>query len=75
MISYEEAKVAHERVLRDLRGKIQNMQVAIAKFQREMAKNPNDSILQAQMELLQDSLNRLERDYDDKSSQAIQGWV
>ncbi len=72
---YEDADIAHERELTKLRKDILDTKAVIAKFEREMAKNPDDSLLAAQMELLQNRLNQLERDYNDKNSQTIQGWI
>ena len=72
MPTYEEAYIAHERVLKNLTKDIKDTQMAVAKFQRKINENPEDSLLRAQMELLQDRLERLMRDYDDKSSYAIQ---
>ena len=75
MPSLEEAGIAHKRDLTRLEKDIKDTKYVIAKFEREMASKPNDDILRAQMDLLRDRLNKLERDYDDKSSWAIQGWV
>lgn len=75
MPSLEEAGIAHKRDLTRLEKDIKDTKYVIAKFEREMASKPNDDILRAQMDLLRDRLNKLEIDYDDKSSWAIQGWV
>ena len=75
MLSLEEVGIAHKRDLTRLEKDIKDTKYVIAKFEREMASKPNDDILRAQMDLLRDRLNKLERDYDDKSSWAIQGWV
>ena len=56
MLSLKEAQIEYERDMTKLMKDIQDTKFVIAKFQREMSMKPNDDVLRAQTELLQDRL-------------------